>query len=240
MTNYITPTQVAITIRSVLERCEAHTWVKALTALVAEFAIGFFPDSPDAQRAFIRQCVPDEEKESPIRCCYLRPSPQYPKGDIRRQCEHAAEWCIWENGTHPSEVTYACDVHLPRLLGTTGGHFEFMVWPIKVELEGVEDETLFSEPDPFPIGYFATTGAEPLHGVPGAENVIRLSDHFSPEDEVEEEIPFYERSVLSPEEAERLLSEDSPCRQRAEAMDALEKALRTGLEVVLAMQKGQR
>jgi len=60
--------------------------------------------------------------EEPLKCCYLRPSPNLPHGDYRRPCTADAEWVILEQGAPPYEETYACDVHLPRLLTVVNGH----------------------------------------------------------------------------------------------------------------------
>ncbi len=67
-------------------------------------------------------------------CCYLYPSEEKPGGDLEKPCSEAGKWAIWEEGTHPAEVTNACTEHVGLLLGTTGGHMRFRVWPSEYDL----------------------------------------------------------------------------------------------------------
>lgn len=85
----------------------------------------------------------EQEKDTP-KCCYFRPSPLYPHGDCRRPCTADAEWVILEKDAPPYEKTYACDVHLPRLLTVVNGHkynrhdYIFTVWPIDMSLPDLD------------------------------------------------------------------------------------------------------
>lgn len=67
-------------------------------------------------------------------CCYLYPSKEKPGGDLKKPCSASGEWSIWEEGTHPAEVTNGCSGHVGLLLGTTGGRMRFRVWPSEYDL----------------------------------------------------------------------------------------------------------
>ena len=54
------------------------------------------------------------------RCCYDDPG----NGG---QCPENAEWELWLQGTHPSEVTAACTRHVGELL-SDGTNY---VWPLE-------------------------------------------------------------------------------------------------------------
>ena len=69
-------------------------------------------------------------KVEELECCYLYPTEAKPGGDLEKPCKEQGEWAIWEEGTHPSEVDYACTEHVGQLLGTTKGEpMYFQVWP---------------------------------------------------------------------------------------------------------------
>ena len=67
-------------------------------------------------------------------CCYLEPTESHPEGDLEKQCTREGEWSIWEEGTGGEMVDYACTEHVGYLLGTTGGHMRFQVWPSEYDL----------------------------------------------------------------------------------------------------------